>query len=170
MDPQELVITAAIKRILAEEGGVADVGDGAGITRWGQTPGWLQQWRLPIPKSQDEAVMNYRSWLEHVGLDALCTVDDALCQVVIDYAVNSGERVAIAAMQKALGNGLKTDGALGPKTMTALAICNRPHVAALVLADRLMLDNGLIADHPDKYSRYARNWGYRLARQIRRLA
>jgi len=167
-DPQEYVIAAIVRRILAEEGGVADVGDGAGLTRWGQTPGWLQQWRLPVPKSEDEAAMNYRSWLEHTNLDALCTTDDVLAQSVIDYAVNSGERVAIAALQRALG--VKADGILGPVTMTSLAICNRQKIASLVISDRLILDNGLITDHPDKYAKFGRNWGHRIARQIRRLA
>lgn len=167
-DPQESVIASVVDRILREEGGVADVGDGAGVTRYGQTAGWLSRWRLPVPQSAQEAAMNYRSWLEQTNLDALCTEDDALTTIVIDFAVNSGERPAIASLQRALG--VVADGSIGPVTLTALAVCRRAHVGCAVLADRIELGNGLIHDQPGKFAPFARGWAKRWGRQLRSLA
>lgn len=168
MVPQESTIRTVIHLVMEEEGGVADVGDGKGLTRYGQTPGWLARWRLPVPESPDEAEMNYRSWLETTGLDELCTEDDALAWAVIDWAVHAGERVAIAALQGAIG--VKRDGLIGPITLAALAKTDRAHVAATVVADRLVSTMGLVASHPDQYLRYLRGWTGRLARHVRRLA
>lgn len=167
-DPQESVIRTVIASVLEREGGVADVGDGKGITRFGQTPEWLTRWRLPVPQSVDDATMNYRSWLEATNLDALCTEDDLLPDVVIDFAVHAGERVAIAALQRALR--VKADGLLGPVTMTALVNADRMHIAACVLADRLDSTFALVTKHPDKYAVYAHGWAARLAAQVRSLA
>jgi len=162
------VASAVIARIFAREGGVADIGDGKGETRWGQTTGWLAQWRFPVPTSKDEAAMNYRSWLDRTNLDALCTVDDVLADVVIDFAVNSGERVAIAALQRALGTA--RDGVLGPQTEKLLATVNRREAACHVLAKRLELDGRLITDHPHQYAAFARGWLTRIGAQVRALA
>lgn len=169
-DPQPLpwVIDSVVRHLLDAEGGVANVGDGEGITRYGQTRSWLERWHLPIPRSRDEAAMNYHSWIEQTNLDVLCTVDDVLPWAVIDFAVNSGERVAIASMQRALG--LRADGLIGPKTMTAVIVCQRKQVAAWVLADRLELDGGLIAHHPDQYARFALGWLRRIGQQVKALA
>lgn len=168
MDPQESVMRTVIAQILEREGGVADVGDGKGVTRYGQTDQWLKRWRLPIPKSAAEATYNYRSWLEQTNLDALCTEDDSLPDVVIDFAVHASERPAIRALQVALG--AKADGVLGPVTMTALAICNRPHVAAAVLAERMRQMGILLADDDPDRRRYAKGWLNRVAAQVEALA
>jgi lysozyme family protein len=165
-DPQESVIRTVIGQVLEREGGVADVGDGKGTTRRGQTPGWLAQWRMPIPQSADDAAMNYRSWLEQTDLDALCTEDDALPDAVIDFAIHSGERVAIAALQRALR--VTADGVIGPVTMTALVTCDRPHVAAQVVADRLRYLGGLLAD--PRRAIWAKGWLVRVAAQVESLA
>lgn len=167
-EPQESVLRTVIHNILEREGGIADVGDGAGITRYGQTPGWLAQWRLPVPQSADDAAMNYRSWIEQTNLDVLCTEDDALPDAVIDWAVNAGERVAIASLQRALG--VVADGVIGPKTTAAIARCDRPHIAAHVVANRLVFTMGLVAEHPEKHLKFLRNWTNRLAEQVRSLA
>lgn len=167
-DPQESVIRTVIESVLEREGGVADVGDGKGVTSYGQTAGWLSRWRLPVPTSVDDARMNYRSWLEQTDLDALCTEDDALPDVVIDWAVHAGERVAIASLQRALK--VPADGVIGPVTLTALVTCDRAHVAATVLAERLSSTMGLVASHPDKYLVFLRGWANRIAAQVRTLA
>ena len=164
----ESVVRRVIQNVLDREGGIANVGDGEGVTRFGQTAQWLRQWRLPPPNTRDEAAMNYRSWIERVNLDVLCTADDQLPDIVIDFAVHSGERVAIAALQRAIG--LKADGVIGPKTMTAVQTADRRHLAHWVIAERLELDNGLITDHPDDFARFARGWARRLGAQIRGLA
>ena len=93
-----------IRRILDREGGVADVGDGKGVTRWGQTPGWLSDFDLPTPTNEAEAAENYATWLRVTGLERLLQPRaDALADTVIDLAVHSGHVTAIKSLQKAVG-------------------------------------------------------------------
>lgn len=162
------VIDAIVKRILEREGDITQNPGEAFVTRWGQTPGWLTRWRLPVPKSRDEAAMNYRSWIEATNLDALCDEDDELPDIVIDYAVHNGEGAAIRTLQTALG--VKADGILGPKTEARLASINRRALAHGVIAVRIQVDAGLIQDKPEKYLKFARGWAKRLAEQIVSLA
>lgn len=166
MDPQESTIRSVIANVIEREGGRVQNPTEGFITYYGQTPGWLARWRLPVPHSPSEAEFNYRSWLEQTDLDALCTEDDSLPDVVIDFAIHSGERPAIRALQRALN--VKPDGILGPVTMTALAVCNRPQVAAAVLADRIRQLGALLAN-PDR-SVYAKGWMNRVAAQVEALA
>lgn len=162
--PSETVCAIVIGKVLVREGGVADVGDGMGITRYGQTDGWLGQWGLPVPQNRTEAAANYRKWLALTHLEVLCTAPDALPDVVIDYAVNSGDPLPIEALQRALG--LPHDGVLGAKTAAALANCNRLIVALNVLADRLELIGHLIT-HKTEDAKFADNWLHRIGEQVR---
>ena len=173
-DVLDSVVTAVIARLLEREGGIADVGDGAGVTRYGQTATWLAQWHLPTPVSPAAAAMNYRTWLERTELDALCTADDGLPDVVIDFAIHSGDRAAVMSLQRALqldgARDVVSDGVIGPVTMTALAVCRRSHVACQVHADRLAAVLALIGHRPDVYVQFAYGWGRRLADVLRRVA
>lgn len=163
----ENVIQTLIGNILRREGGVVQNATEGYTTYWGQTPAWLAQWRLPIPTSRDEAAMNYRSWLEQTNLDDLCTEADALPDVVVDYAINSGEGQAIKALQSAVG--VKADGLMGPKTLIALQGHDRRQVAQFVLADRLAFLGNLLARLPEKHI-FAAGWLVRVAAQVRTLS
>jgi len=173
-DVLDSIVTAVIARLLDREGGIADVGDGAGLTRYGQTPAWLAQWHLPTPSSAAAAAMNYRTWLERTELDVLCTADDGLPDVVIDFAVHSGDRAAVMSLQRALqrdgARDVVADGVIGPLTMTALAICRRSRIACQVHADRTAAAFALIGNRPDVYIPFATGWGRRLADVLRRVA
>jgi len=158
-----------IARVIRREGGVADVGDGKGITRWGQTPGWLTQFNLPIPTNQAEAADNYAAWLRQTQLDQVIgPVADDLADIVIDFAVHAGHGAAVRMLQAAVG--VRQDGVVGPVTLAALAAVERQTVARRVLAGRLEQIGGLITDDPAKYARYARGWCRRVGDQVRRLA
>lgn len=158
-----------IRRVLDREGGVADVGDGKGVTRWGQTDGWLGQFNLPAPTNATEAAENYAAWMAATRLDRLIgPVVDDLADVVIDCAVHSGHAAAIRLLQSALG--VTKDGVLGPATLTALAAQERRLIARRVLAARLDLLGGLIATDPGRHARYARGWLRRIGDQVVRLA
>ncbi len=163
----DAIIAAVVNWIVREEGGVADVGDGAGLTRWGQTEGWLTHWGLPVPTSRAEAESNYRKWLTLTHLDALCD-EELLATVVADYAVNAGERPAIRALQRAVG--AEADGILGPMTVDKLRTVNRREMALLVLAERMEYNGSVIALHPDRLAKFAKGWAARLGRQVRRIA
>lgn len=117
----EATARAVIDRLLVREGGVADIGDGAGVTRFGQTQGWLDKFQLPVPATQEQARQNYRAWLTKTRLDMLPD-DLRFADAVIDYAVNSGEAPAIRALQQAIGLPAKLqDGVIGPVTIAKWA-------------------------------------------------
>lgn len=160
------VLDRIVARVIYREGAVADVGDGQGVTRWGQTPAWLLQWQLPVPTTMDDAAANYRAWLARTRLDALCELADALPDVVVDFAVHSGERVAIRALQTAIG--APADGVIGPVTIAALARCNRRQASHDVMATRVAYLGQVLASQPSA-ARYARGWFARVAQQIREL-
>lgn len=141
-----------------------NVGDGAGETRWGQTPAWLATFGFSSPNSAADAAQNYRTWLVRTGLIHLCDYPDDLADSTIDFAVNSGHRTAIRELQRALG--AKPDGVLGPETQAAIESCDRPRIARRMLGGRLRFLGRLITDQPERQSRWAAGWMNRLANQI----
>jgi lysozyme family protein len=160
----DLVLAA----IAADEGGVKNVGDGKGVTYYGQTPEWLDTYGLPVPQSPQQAMSNWSVWLAKVQLDRIVLPTyDACAHIVIDYAVHSGSFRAIRALQSALR--VKADGVMGPQTLAALAVANRSALGRLVIAAGLELEGRLITDRPDQYAKYAAGWANRRARMIRRL-
>lgn len=154
-----------IAKVMLREGGVADVGDGKGLTRWGQTPGWLAQFNLPIPDSPQAAASNYAEWIRLTGLDAVIGDEaDPAADFVIDFAVHSGHIPAIKLLQNALG--VTADGVIGPKTRTALEWADRRWLAFAVIAGEMKYQGGLITDNPDRHARWARGWANRNAAKL----
>ena len=153
-------------RVLDWEGGVADVGDGHGVTRFGQTPGWLQQFGLPAPMTTGEALANYRTWLVKTGILGACDAPDIFAVAVVDWAVHAGHRVAIRGLQLALKEA--ADGVWGPETQAAVDAADRHALACRLVAARARFTFGLLAD-PAR-SQWARGWGHRIADQIEALA
>lgn len=159
--------TVILERILAREGGIADIHDGAGLTRFGQTPNWLRTWGLRAPETAEQALANYREWLTRTKLIGLCDLPDALADVVIDFAVNAGHWPAIMALQHALR--VKADGVLGPLTQTAIDTCRRRKVAAEVLASKIRYHGELVTGNPIRFAQFAKGWAYRDAGQVAAL-
>ncbi len=161
-------VQAVIERILVREGGVADVGDGAGVTRWGQTSSWLASYGLPVPTTRAEAAANYARWMSIVHLDVVCDFDLELGDDVCDAAVNEGVLPAVESLQRPLGVGV--DGAIGPNTIAAMMKAD-PHVLrGAVLAEDIQYHGRLIAKAPSQFARYAAGWANRQAEKVRRLA
>lgn len=154
--------------IMKEEGGVADVGDGAGLTRWGQTEGWLLEYALPAPNSPSQAKANYLSWLDLARIGPVIDASTLVGLVTADFAINSGASVAIKALQAVLG--VKVDAQVGPVTLGALGASWAVQTAILVLSARQERNGGLITAHPDHFARWAHNWASRYGRQFRLLA
>lgn len=163
----ETSIAAIIGRVLDAEGGVKDIGDGAGVTRFGQTPQWLAAFHLPTPTTRNEAALNYRAWLQITKLEQICDIDDMLPLVVIDYAVNSGHEKAIRALQAAIG--ARPDGVIGSGTRERLALADRTIAAALVLIDRNEFLGAINTAHPEKHARFTKGWARRLSPQFLHL-
>lgn len=155
-------ISSVIERILIREGGVAQLPGEPFVTRFGQTPSWLETFHLPPPETREQAAVNYAAWLVKTGLDAVVTVDDALANVIVDWAVHAGHGRAIRALQTYIG--ARPDGVIGPETIAKLDGPDRDLVARLVLADRIRHLGVLLAD-PSK-SVFARGWMNRVAEQV----
>lgn len=158
---------AVIDRVLLHEGGIADVGDGKGVTRFGQTPAWLEDHGFVPPTTAEQAVLNYETWIEQTGLGAVCDLDPSVGYVVVDFAVHSGLAAAVKALQRALG-GLAVDGVLGPRTRAALVAVSPRAVAHRVVAERVRY-LGLLLQTPSN-SRYAGGWLNRIAAHVEALA
>lgn len=156
-----------VRRVIAREGGVADVGDGKGLTSFGQTPGWLSQFSLTPPTNAAEAAENYAEWLRVTRLDAVIgDVADPLADAVIDWAVHSGHVTPIKALQRLIG--AAPDGVIGPATAQLLAAADRRVLAAGVVADRVEMLGRLIAGQVSN-AKYAHGWMRRMAEHIRAL-
>lgn len=156
-----------IDAVLAIEGGVADVGDGMGVTRWGQTERWLTEYGLPIPTTVHEAHANYRRWLDLTNLIVLCDRPDAVAYIVVNFAVHSHARTAIRALQTAIG--ATPDGVLGPKTEAALARLSRTRLALIIVAAQTRQGTRAIErDHSKAV--FAAGWGNRWADSMERIA
>lgn len=156
-----------IARVIAAEGGVADVGDGKGITRFGQTPDWLSRFRLRAPATVVEAAQNYRVWLVRTGLIGVCDYPDSFAHAVIDWAVTSGHAVAIRALQRAVG--APVDGIYGPETQTFVDVADRVRVAKRLVADRVRFFGRIVTAAPEKHARFCAGWMNRMAAQIEDL-
>ena len=159
---------ALIEKLLEREGGIADVGDGVGLTRFGQTPSWLATFNFPAPVNAEEATTNYLAWLHLTGLDAVIgDTPDALADFVVDFAVHSGHQTAIRALQRALG--VPVDGMMGPVTIAALMGAHRVRLAFAVLAEELRYQGKVIRNNPQRAT-YAFGWANRNAEKLLSLA
>jgi lysozyme family protein len=152
--------SAVLARVMAFEGGVVHLPTEAWVTRWGQTPAWLNEFDLPIPCTPDDAMVNYEHWLQRTQLDTVCDRDAALGLIVVDYAIHSGVKTAVKALQRALG--VSADGVIGGETRKALASASAPVTARRVYAARLRLLGRLLADDPSRRM-YAAGWLNRMA-------
>ncbi|MDH5244855.1 MAG: hypothetical protein OEW98_00275 [Betaproteobacteria bacterium] len=153
--------------VIEREGGIADVGDGAGVTRFGQTPGWLDTFGYPPPTTAVEALDNYRRWLHDTGLLAVCEPVDPLAECVVDWAVHAGHPRAIRSLQAVLG--VRPDGVLGPLTRAALARADRRRLACYVVADRVRHFGRLLSREAET-RRFAAGWANRIAAFVEALA
>jgi len=160
-------VQAVIARILAREGGVADVGDGMGATRWGQTEDLLAEYGLTAPNTPQEAAGNYAKWISFERLDEVCDFDLELGDDVADACVNDGAGQGIEFLQRALG--VTADGRIGPLTIAAMQKANPRALRAAVLAEDIEFHGRLIARNPSE-AKYAAGWAARQAEKVRRLA
>jgi len=156
-----------IEKILDREGGVADVGDGKGVTRYGQTPAWLAEFHLPVPSGRAQAAANYKTWLSLVGLTDVISPGDNLADILFDIGVMSTALKAIKALQAALK--IPVDGILGPTTQRMLALADRRRLAFEVIAWDMTYQGRVITNNPQR-AMYAEGWATRMADHVRRLA
>lgn len=156
-----------IQKILDDEGGIADVGDGKGVTAFGQTPDWIKDNGFPAPTSRDQAGQNYAQWMVKTRLLDVCQIDGFIGWVVTDMAVHFGLSTAVKVLQRSLG--VTADGVIGPQTLNALDHANAHQFARTIVAAK-GVEYGRVLSNPAKDNRpYAKGWLTRLGRQIQAL-
>ncbi len=157
-----------IERLLDHEGGIADVKDGMGVTRFGQTPGWLKRYGLPTPSNRDEAAANYRLWLAITELLPIVAPGDNLADILLDIAVMSDATKAIKALQAVFK--VPVDGIIGPMTQYALDRADRKQLARDVIAWDMQFQARLVVNNPTLRLQWLEGWTNRMADHVRRLA
>jgi lysozyme family protein len=162
MTPLEVLIG----RVLDREGGIADAGDGKGVTYFGQTTDWLAQFNLTTPRTRDDAALNYLTWVSLTSLTPIVVVGDDLADAVLDIAVMSSAPKAIKALQTTLR--VVPDGVVGVVTLAMLAKADRKQLARDVIAWDMSYQGRLITLDPTR-AKYAAGWSSRMAEHVRRL-
>jgi lysozyme family protein len=128
-------LMTAINATIAREGGyVADPADHGGATCWGITEAVARQQGYEgamrdLPRSTAVAIYRQLYWIRP-GLDRVMALAPGLAAELFDTGVNMGPAVAAGFLQRALNalnrgardfDDLIVDGAIGPKTLAALA-------------------------------------------------
>lgn len=84
--------------------------------------------------------------------------------VVFDYAVNSGPKRAVRALQETIG--AEADGIIGPKTLAAvneyIAENGEGNLVNNILMRRSEFLTNLIESNPEKYGRFSDGWANRI--------
>lgn len=160
-------VERVIVRVMASEGGIADVGDGKGVTRFGQTERWLKDHGLPIPTTPNDAMDNYETWLTQTRLDEICDRDETLGHAVVDFAVHSGDEQAIKGLQRALR--VHDDGVIGPQTRAALAAADLRTLVHRVAGERIRFIGLLLGSRKVDRRQWAAGWCNRLADMVEAL-
>lgn len=140
---------------LGREGGTSDnVADHGGLTKAGVTQAEYDSWRLrhnlpqqPVTMiTESEEVQLYREdYWAPAQCDSLAPPVD-LC--VFDTAVNSGVGRAGKILQACVG--VVQDGAIGPKTLAAIALVPPMALAAQYCDQREAFYRGIVAINPSQ--------------------
>lgn len=153
---------ACVAFTLAREGGFVDnPHDPGGATNFGITHATLQAWRgWPVSiddvraMKQGEAVAIYRAnYWKPAGCAGL---PDGVDLMVFDCAVNSGPRLSVKLLQRAVG--VTDDGSIGPDTLRAVyAVGDQAELIAKLAAVRLSYCRSLAT-----FGVFGRGWTERI--------
>ena len=162
----------ALEHVLEVEGGYVDhPKDPGGATNMGITRKTLSEWRGATVSKEDvrgltreEAAKIYRArYWDAVRGDEL---PPAVAFLMMDVAVNSGPTRAVKTVQKALsalGQGLRIDGKIGPKTLAAI---NAAPIDRLI--DEFVVRRGIFYATRELFGVFGLGWARRLVSTARR--
>ena len=151
----------AINRILGLEGGyVNDPLDPGGETNWGISKRSYPD--VDIKNlTRDGAIGIYRRDFWDASKASL--MPGVLGFQALDFAVNSGPRIAIQKLQRALG--VADDGWWGPVTAAKMAAIAPDKIVFLFVAERLDYMTHLVG-----WTRFGAGWAGRVAKDMRYAA
>lgn len=151
-----------IDDVIRREGGyVNHPSDKGGPTKFGITQATLSQWRRKPVTAHDVEIMSeaearqiYRAnYVQAPHFDAIGDPD--VQALVVDCAVLHGAGRAARWLQEALG--VPADGAIGARTVAAMAAAHWADIRKGINARRLMFLADLVAGKPDQLV-FLRGW------------
>jgi lysozyme family protein len=145
-----------IDRVIAREGGskiTRDPHDPGGVTKFG-----ISQRAFPDEDienlTEDRARLLYERMLLQANIDKI--LDTYLREHVFDFAVHSGDKAAIRALQRLVG--VKPDGVLGPVTLQAVnRRVHTPEFHRAYMRERLTFLARAVQNRPTSL-RYLTGW------------
>ena len=148
----------AFERLLGHEGGyVNNPADPGGETNFGISKRDYPGEDIKGMTLDRAKTIYRRDYWGPAGCDA---VPDGVRFDLFDFAVNSGVRTAIRALQTAVGE--TADGVLGPRTLQAIQSTPATRLAARFAAERLLLLTTLAT-----WPAFGRGWVRRVALNLR---
>lgn len=143
-----------------------DLGDGAGITRYGITQRWHANdvpadfFTTMLPAVANlVAIAFYTKWANTLSVGSIDSDDIAAC--LLSFAVNDNNHVAVRTLQEVLE--VNPDGALGPITIAELNQKDPVMVAKLYRAAWTTFYMNEVAAHPAKAD-FLKGWLNRVKR------
>lgn len=148
----------AIERVLGNEAGyVNDPNDPGGETKWGISKRSYPEVDIKsLTRDQAITLYNIDFWIPA----RLAALPDSIAYQALDFAVNSGIRPALMALQRAAG--AAPDGYIGPVTIAAIASKSPHDLLVLYLAERLEYMTNL-----KNWPNHGRGWARRIAKNLR---
>ena len=104
-----------------------------------------------VTRTEAEAIYRQR-YIEGPGFDQL---PERLKQVMVDFGVTSGPRIATRTLQFILG--IEQDGLMGSETRQAISGWDESSLVNLVVLERLRLIRRIVAKRPNQQKWY-RGW------------
>lgn len=146
--------------------------DRGGPTKWGITQKTLAEYRGHDVTAEDVKALTEaqaRDIYEEMYVIAprFNHLPEILIPMVVDCGVNSGTRAAAKWVQRAVG--AKQDGAIGPKTLAAVAAANPIATYIRICGYRFRLYGRIVTDDHSQ-AEYAHGWNNRGSKWLDRLA
>lgn len=162
-------IRAAIDFVLRQEdatlaGRISDLGDGAGLTRFGLTSRWHPELvaqgffsaSLPPAQALPIAISAYAAiYTRPLALDQLTR--QAVGTALLSFAVNDGNYAAITLLQEALAAGVVIDGVMGPHTIDQVNASPEPDLLARYCAGARAHYRQVVENNPAD-ARFLNGW------------
>ena len=147
-----------LDRLEKREGGFSDdPADTGGRTYKGISERWnADLWKDGPPTDAQVRERYEQRYVKGPGFDKVS--DLRLREQLIDFGVNSGPGVAIQKLQAVLR--VTVDGALGPKTLGALAQSDSRKINNLLVAARIMMLCRIVQKNPSQ-NRFIAGWADR---------
>jgi lysozyme family protein len=140
-----------------------NLGDGAGITRFGITsnnvpmPAGFYDGSMGTADALAAAKAHYRA-KDWAIIDGDQIADDAEAATIFSFAVNGGDETEIKLVQTALG--IPADGKVGPFTLSAL---NKPGAAGKIRDAQAQHYRNIYNSNPAKWGKFINGWLRRAA-------